>query len=478
MQRRRARHGISTVYGTLLFAILVLTVFVATMLAYNGYNYTLSERLMNQEDRVNEDLFIVWINNTASPTGGVAPWTVNIRNEAFYPLTTKVVAIYRNHMFRANLNDVLVSSGGEVASPSIPDTSGVTIGDLISITTERGNTFTVVASIDNLINPPWPGPGGVYVYPYTLAVSIVDTPGHSPGTNDRFWLFIAEGVHTDANPLGLPDYQKSPESLDPNWYWGVEEGWYTAWAYQIRGGGGDFWYGPTSMKIGPDTPSPQITWIYAIASFSIGMTSIPSNLSEDGNATILAVVSDALGPLEGVQLDFATAAGNGDFNGTASPQDDWGVSNSSGKVAISFQLKNFGPQMLVNVTATDPITLTKGYVLIYPPYEIRLDRLLYDLPSPGSTTVTAQLTDGAGNELHYNNVPITLEIWNWTGPKPKSPTVDGETRVTLMTDPTGKVTATLAVPDVGGKSGSKYYANITASAVGYTPATSRIEVTK
>jgi hypothetical protein len=92
--------------------------------------------------------------------------------------------------------------------------------------------------------------------------------------------------------------------------------------------------------------------------------------------------------------------------------------------------------------------------------------------------ITAQLTDGAGNELHRNNVPITLEIWNWTGPKPKSPTLNGETRITLTTDPDGKVTATLAVGDVGGKAGSKYYANITASAEGFIPATSGIEVTK
>jgi hypothetical protein len=473
---RGSRRAIATVYATLLFAVVALTIFAATMLAYNSYNYALSWRLMSQEDRVNEDLFIVWINNTASPSGGVAPWRITIRNEAFYPLTTKVVAVYRNHVFRASLNSTLVSSGDEVASPPIPDTSGVTIGDVISITTERGNTFTVVATINNLINPPWPGPGGVYVYPYTLVVSIVDTPGHSPGTNDRFWLYIAEGVYTDPNPLGLPDYQKSPESMDPNWYWGVEEGWYTVWAYQIRGQGGDTWYGPTSIKIGPETPSPQITWAYAIASFSIGMTSIPSNVAENGNCTIIATVSDALGPLEGVRLNFATAAGNGDFNGTASPQDDWGISNSSGKVAISFRVKQFA-QGLVNVTATDPYTLTRGYVLIHSLCDIRLDRLTYYLSSPGSTMITAQLTDGAGNELHYNNVPITLEIWNWTGPKPKSPTLDGETRITLTTDPDGKVTATLAVGDVGGKEGSKYYANITASAEGYIPATSGIEVT-
>jgi hypothetical protein len=79
-------------------------------------------------------------------------------------------------------------------------------GDLVTVATERGTQANLRCT------PATAGGGGSvgpYVKPYSIGISIIDTPGHSVGTNDRFVYYVVARICSD------PTHQQTPSCRQP-----------------------------------------------------------------------------------------------------------------------------------------------------------------------------------------------------------------------------------------------------------------------
>jgi hypothetical protein len=262
MTFRRNRRGLATVLGIVMFIGIAFLIMLTLVTSASNSNLAMIEAVQHRDKRLKEAIqitsfqgidsttFKYAIENTGSQTVHIVAVYVKSENASSGAPIGNVT--WRATDYWLSVGETLIQEV-EIGRQLFMD--DVT-GDLVTVATERGTQATLRCT------PATAGGGGSvgpYVKPYSIGISIIDTPGHSVGTNDRFVYYVVARICSDPTPPA--DALMSPTRLGPDYSFGCHQGWYTVWAHQVVGKGND-WYGPQSLDVNINTPSPQVTFLF------------------------------------------------------------------------------------------------------------------------------------------------------------------------------------------------------------------------
>jgi len=261
MAFRKNKRGLATILGIVMFIGIAFIIMLTLVTNASNNNLAMIEAVQHRDKRLKESIQI-----TSFPVIESTTFQYAIENTG--PLAVHIVAVYvksENASSGAPIGNVTwrATDFWLAAGESLVQQVDLgrelfkhdTTGDLVTVATERGTQATLRCTLATGGG----GSVGPYVKPYSIGISIIDTGGHSVGTNDRFVYYVVARVCYDATPPA--DALMSPTRLGPDYSFGCHRGWYTVWAHQVSPTTED-WYGPQPLEVKYDTPSPQVTFIF------------------------------------------------------------------------------------------------------------------------------------------------------------------------------------------------------------------------